>query len=196
MSVNSRKKNYINKAISVFKQEGLRLSLEEVAAKMGITKKTLYNHFSSKDELLKECILSISADFQQAVSGLDNKEHSAVENFRDGFLQISRLFTVLSPMFFYDLMRFNPGQAMSEHLAGSGLFQQKLEANLRQGIEAGIYREDIEAAFLSRYMSYSIFGFYINSIINHNSFISESYFEDIVAFNLQAIVSEKGKQLL
>jgi len=53
MALTSRKKDYINKAISVFKQAGLRLSLEEVAGKMGITKKTIYNHFSSKDELLK-----------------------------------------------------------------------------------------------------------------------------------------------
>ncbi len=196
MSTNNRKNNYINKAISVLKQDGLRLSLEEIAGKMGITKKTVYNHFSSKDELLKECIQSLSTDFREAMSGLDDRNHSAIENMRNVFSRIDHLFMVLSPVFFYDLMRLNPNQAMSEHLVGSGLFQQKMEANLRQGINDGIYREDLDLGFIGRYMSYSIFGFYINNLINNHPFISRSYFEDIVEYNLRALVSEKGKQLL
>ena len=59
-----RKKQYIGKAIEILKQEGFRLSLDEMATKMGITKKTLYNNFSSKDELLKECVQAISEDFK------------------------------------------------------------------------------------------------------------------------------------
>jgi len=196
MSINIRKKNYTSKAIAIFKQDGLRLSLEEVAGKMGMTKKTLYNHFSSKDELLKECIRYISYDFQEALSVLDSKEYPAIQNLRKGFMQINSLFTELSPMFFYDLMRLNPNQATSEHLIGSGLFKQKMEANLKLGIESGIYRSDLDVEFISHYLSYSIFGYYINTIINNNPLITKNYFGDIVEYNLRAIVSEKGKNLL
>lgn len=196
MKISKRRKIYINKAIAVFKQDGLRISLDEVAGKMGITKKTLYNHFSSKDELLKECIQSISSDFQEAAKELDNKDRSAIENMRCAFSQINHFFDVLSPVFFYDIMRLNPNQAMSEHLVGSGLFQQKVELNLRQGIEEGVYRDDLNVEFVSRYMSYSIFGFYINSLVNHNPYISKSYFQDITTFTLRSLVSERAKHLL
>ena len=54
-----RKKQYIGKAIEILKQEGFRLSLDEMATKMGITKKTLYNNFSSKDELLNPSLTPI-----------------------------------------------------------------------------------------------------------------------------------------
>ncbi len=196
MALNTRKKDYINKAISVFKQAGLRLSLEEVAGKMGITKKTIYNHFSSKDELLKECISSISSDMQKAMSGLNDKSNSAIENLRNSFLQINHFFTVLSPIFFYDIMRLNPNHAMSEHLVGYDLFQQKMEANLKQGIKEGVYLKDLDVEFISRYIAYSVFGFYINGLINHNPYITKSYFEDTIEYHLRAIVSEKGKKLL
>ena len=196
MGIETRKKKYTNNAIGIFKQEGFRLSLEEVAGKMGMTKKTLYNHFASKDELLKACIRSISRDFQEALSVLDSKKQPAVENLRRGFIQINRLFAELSPMFFYDLMRLNPNQAASEHLIGSGLFRQKMEANLKQGIESGIYRNDLNVEFISRYLSYSIFGYYINGIVNSNSLITKNYFGDIVEYNLRAMVSEKGRNLL
>lgn len=196
MSADKRKNKYIEKAISVLKQDGLRISLDEIAEKMGITKKTLYNNFSSKDELLKECIQSISEDFRETINDLDNTDNSAIENVRNGFRLLNRFFTVLSPVFFYDLMRLNPNQASSEHMIGSDFFKQKMEANLKQGIEDGIYRNDLEIENISRYMAYSIFGFYINSLINNNPYISKNYFEDIVEYNLRAIVSEKGKELL
>ena len=163
---------------------------------MGITKKTIYNHFSSKDELLKECISSISSDMQKAMSGLNDKSNSAIENLRSSFLQINHFFTVLSPIFFYDIMRLNPNHAMSEHLIGSDLFQQKMEANLKQGINEGVYLKDLDVDFISRYITYSVFGFYINGLINHNPYINKSYFEDTIEYHLRAIVSEKGKKLL
>ncbi|NLA48722.1 MAG: TetR/AcrR family transcriptional regulator [Bacteroidales bacterium] len=191
-----RRKNYTVKAISVFKQDGLRLSLEEVAGKMGITKKTLYNHFSSKDELLRECILSISSDMQKAIRGLDDTERTAIENLRISFFNLNLFFTELSPVFFHDIMRLNPNQATTEHFIGSELFREKMEANLRQGINEGNYRKDLDVEFISRYISYSVFGFYINSVINRNPHIPESYFEDITEYNLRAVVSEEGKQLL
>lgn len=196
MSADKRKNKYIEKAISVLKQDGLRISLDEIAEKIGVTKKTLYNHFSSKEELLKECIQDFSEDFRETINQLDNADNSAIENLRRGFRCLNHFFTVLSPVFFYDLMRLNPNQATSEHIIGSDFFKQKMEANLRQGIYDGIYREDLEVEFISRYMAYSIFGFYINSLINNNPYISKNYFEDIVEYNLRSIVSEKGKQLL
>lgn len=194
--MNTNKNKYIDKAISVLKQDGLRLSLEEIAGKMGITKKTLYNHFSSKDELLKECIQSISDDFRETIKGLDDNNNSAIDNLRNGFSRLNHFFTVLSPVFFYDLMRLSPNQAASEHMIGSDFFKQKMEANLKQGINDGIYHSNLEVELTSCYMSYSIFGFYINSLINNNPYISKTYFEDIVEYNLRALVSEKGKQLL
>lgn len=190
---NSRKKKYIVKAISVLKQDGLRLSLDEIAGKMGVTKKTLYNHFSSKDELLKECILSISSDIQEAISGLDDIAYSAIENLRRSFYRINKFFTELSPIFFYDIMRLNPNQATTEHIIGSDLFQKKMVANLNQGIKQGVYRKELDVEFISRYISYSVFGFYINSLINQNLYIPGTYFEDIIDFNLRALVTEKGK---
>ena len=196
MSTDNRKRTYISKAITVFKQEGLRLSLEEVAGKMGITKKTLYNHFVSKEELMKACILSISADMQEAMRGLDDSAFSAIENLRTSFIKINHFFNALSPIFFYAIMCMNPNEATAEHLIGSGLFKTKMSGNLNQGIREGIYRKDIDVEFFSSYISYSVFGFYINSMIKNNLHIPKSYFVDVTEYNLQAIVSEKGRQLL
>ena len=91
-------------------------------------------------------------------------------------------------------MRLNPNQATSEHIIGS-ISLKKMMANLKQGMQDGSYRHDLDVEFMSHYISYSVFGFYINSTINNNTY-SKTYFENIAEYNLRALVSEKGKQLL
>ena len=173
MNTNSRKDKYVAIAISILKQEGFRLSLDEMATKMGITKKTLYNNFSSKEELLKECVHAISGDFQRVLSILDDEDVSAIESLTKCFAQLDELFVTLNPVFFSDLMRSNPDQAMLEHVMGSSYFSEKMTANLQRGVQ----------------MSYSIFGFYIQAVIRSKPLPSGSYFASILQYHLRAIVS-------
>ena len=192
----SRKDKYVSKAIDILKQEGFLLSLDEMAARMGVTKKTLYNNFSSKEELLKECVHAISSDFQSAISLLDDGERSAIESLVLCFKQLDRLFETLNPVFFSDLMRNNPHQAMLEHAIGSNFFGDKMQANLRRGVETGLYRADLDIPFMCEYLSYSVFGFYINAVVRNKLLPSGSYFATILGYHLRAIVSEEGNQLL
>ena len=192
MNTNSRKDKYVAKAISILKQEGFRLSLDEMATKMGITKKTLYNNFSSKEELLKECVHAISGDFQRVLSILDDEEVSAIESLTRCFAQLDELFVTLNPVFFSDLMRSNPDQAMLEHVIGSNYFDEKMTANLQRGVRTGLYRADLDIPFVCEYMSYSIFGFYIQAVIRNKPLPSGNYFASILQYHLRAIVSTQG----
>ncbi len=196
MSTNSRKNKYVAKAISILKQEGFRLSLDEMATKMGITKKTLYNNFSSKDELLKECVHAISSDFQGVLAMLDDEKCSAIESLTTCFAQLDELFDTLNPVFFSDLMRSNPDQAMLEHVMGSSYFDEKMTANLERGVQAGLYRSDLDIPFVCRYMSYSIFGFYIQAVIHNKPLPTGDYFVSILQYHLRAIVSAEGNKFI
>ena len=53
----SRKLYYISRFTPLFLRSGAsKLKVEEIAASIGITKKTLYNHFESKQQLI-ECVI-------------------------------------------------------------------------------------------------------------------------------------------
>lgn len=193
----AKKNTYVERAIQVLKREGLRLSLDEVAIKMGITKKTIYNHFSSKNELLDKCIYSITDDFKTIMEQMNDENTNAVEGLTHAFAQLGDFMNVLSPMFFCDLGRLNPDLAHSEHILGSGLFQQKIAQNILKGIEEGLYRPDINADFFSHYFAHAIFGFYIKNVIMGSDIGGrENYFRTIIQFNLSGLVSEKGRGFL
>ena len=57
-------------ALALLVEEGYRgFSMERVAERAGVGKATIYRRFASKDELLKEAIASLSADFEYVDTG-------------------------------------------------------------------------------------------------------------------------------
>ena len=189
-------KKYIDKATAVFKKEGLRLSLDEVAVKMGITKKTLYNHFSSKDELLQACIHSLIAELQSSMAIMIDEKLDAVAAMRQGFEALSVFFNSLSPIFFYDMKRLYPEMASTEHTAGFGVFRQQVVKNLQKGMAEQTYRNDLDVELVSQYFTFSIFGFFISKVVTTNEYSAKNYFKTILDYNLRALVSEEGKNLI
>lgn len=196
MIISKRRSKYIDKALQVFRQEGLHVSLEEVAEKMGITKKTLYNNFESKDELLKACMMSLVSDLRINLEIMYDDRYNSVDCMRKGFEALSKFFYTLSPIFFYDLKKLYPEIAGNEHNIGFGILHRMVIKNLEKGIKEGVYREDINIELIEQFFTYSIFGFYMNKVLSSNEFVPKDYFKTIVDYHLQAWVSDKGRELL
>lgn len=196
MKMENKRSKYTNKAMDVLKQNGLRLSLEEVAEKMGITKKTLYNHFSSKEELLTECIRSFVFDLQQRMRVLYSTDMNALDCLRRGVEEVAQLFQTLSPVFLFDLKKMFPDFANTEHRAGFANFLEGMRQNLIKGINESDYKKNIDIELISQYFTYSIFSFFMNKVVNNIEFTANNYFKTIVDYHLSAIVSDKGRKYL
>jgi len=191
-----KKKKYSAKALAIFKQEGLRMSLEELAEKMGVAKKTLYNHFSSKDELLMVCVHNLFSDLHRAIEVLTDEKRDAITNMIAAFSAMNTFFYFLSPLFMNDLKKLYPEMANIGHTEGLGRFSEKIAGNIEKGIKEGLYLADLEPKMTSQYITYSIFGFYIHSVMSTNEFAASNYFETLAMYNLRALVTEKGRGLL
>lgn len=53
MSRVSSKDRYVSQVYVLFRQKGLKMTMEEIADDLKLTKKTLYNNFNSKEELMR-----------------------------------------------------------------------------------------------------------------------------------------------
>ena len=53
----SRSKNILVRSLELFQARGIKtVTMDDVAQEMGLSKKTIYLHFSSKKELVQKCI--------------------------------------------------------------------------------------------------------------------------------------------
>jgi len=68
--MNSTQEKIINTAIKLFLEEGFHaVGVNKIAAEAGVTKKTLYYHFESKDKLIVEALKIHHGDFIESFGG-------------------------------------------------------------------------------------------------------------------------------
>lgn len=105
------KDKYLSDIIRILKEEGLGLSMDTIAQKIGITKKTLYNRFSSKDQLIEDCLVQISDEFKESLSCMDDDSIPVEKRFEMGVSTLRQYFKEMSPALMRDLMKDYPQKA-------------------------------------------------------------------------------------
>ena len=134
----------IETAAELFTQNGIKaVSMDNIAQGVGISKRTLYEHFSSKDELLTQCLIFGYEN--------ENAHHIQIVSECNDFVEIivNILFDILkdyrktNPLFFQDLTRYHFRTAHS-------IFDEKEESRrngfvelLKRGINEGYVKPDI-----------------------------------------------------
>ena len=80
MKRETRKEEIINTAARLFKEKGYSaVTMRDIATSMGIKAASLYNHISSKQEILKEIIISLAEEFTDGINKITELNNSSVE---------------------------------------------------------------------------------------------------------------------
>jgi len=77
----------IQAAREAFMAEGYRASVDGIAARAGVAKQTLYNHFPSKDELFSESVGLVSAAITVSLDGQTDDVRATLLRFGATFRQ-------------------------------------------------------------------------------------------------------------
>ncbi|TAL46559.1 MAG: TetR/AcrR family transcriptional regulator, partial [Chitinophagaceae bacterium] len=97
------------KANDLFMQYGLRsVSMDDIAAALGISKKTIYQFFSDKDELVDAVVDDELRQTQHDCIFCKTNALNAVEEMFLTMEQIHEQFRNMNPMVLYDLQKFHP----------------------------------------------------------------------------------------
>ena len=121
-----------------------RVTMDEIAVNLGMSKKTLYKHFSSKDELLKTVMTN-------HCKGMDGRVQPIMENDRTDFIEkmmvmgpiIAENIALIPVHFLKDLER-NAPETWSEYQEWRrNSIIDKFGRFLKEGIEKGIFRNDL-----------------------------------------------------
>lgn len=133
------------RAKTLFFTYGLKsVSMDDLARAAGVSKKTVYQFFADKQELVRKVAGQLIACHHQAWARSRAEARNAVEEV---FLQVQLPFAALAevhPSFFYDLEKFFPlsWQLVTRHRDET--LVPFIEGNLQRGIGEGLYRADVD----------------------------------------------------
>ena len=142
------KEDIVKRALNDFMQYGFKtFTMDDLANKMGISKKTLYEHFPSKNDLVETTLdyaLEMSCKNADAfVQG----EGSVIENVYRNQKKVQEVFNINSDRPIWELQKYYPKtyeRMESEFAKSDVLFIDKL---LEKGWKEGLFRKDINVDF-------------------------------------------------
>jgi TetR/AcrR family transcriptional regulator, cholesterol catabolism regulator len=141
----------IEGAANLFKTYGIRaVTMDSIATHLGISKRTIYEVFSDKDELLI-CVLQSMAEKQKALVGriLADSENAIYAIFR--LLESSRdHFQNMSPAFQADLKKYHY-EVLMKRMDSSEIpdFRNNVQV-ITRGIKEKLFRKDINPDIVNR----------------------------------------------
>ena len=191
------KDKIIHKASEMFITLGFKsVTMDDIANELGISKKTIYTHFSNKTELVRETVLSVFDTISCGIDDICDLHKNPIEEL----YEIKKLVMLhlknerTSPQF--QLQKYYPeihDQLKAMHYEKMGECTLR---NLKRGVEMGLYRENLDIEFVSR-----IYFIGVNGIKDHNLFPAERFpkvqlFEDYLEYHLRGIVTNEGLMTL
>ena len=141
-----------HKAHELFMQFGLKsVSMDDIATKLGISKKTIYQFYADKDALVDDVIQSLIQHNQQCCDIDQQKADNAVHEIFLAMDFIMEVFRSMNPSLIFDMQKYYPAahQKFTKHKHDYlfGVIKQ----NLKRGIEEELYREDLKVEVMARF---------------------------------------------
>ncbi|MGV3460688.1 MAG: TetR/AcrR family transcriptional regulator [Flavobacterium sp.] len=191
------KETILKKANEMFLTLGYKsVTMDDIAAELGISKKTIYQHFANKTELVEASTMNL---FESISCGIDTIREMDRNSIEEIFLIRNFMMKNLhnedaSP--FYQLQKFFPEIFAGLRVAQFNKMHGCMIENLQKGVDNGIYRQGINIDFVSRIYFTGLTGTKDDSIFPKSLYNLHDLTRQYLEYHLRAIVSEKGLKIL
>lgn len=191
------KDKIIHKATELFITLGFKsVTMDDIANEMGISKKTIYTHFSNKTELVKEVTLYLFDSISCGIDEIRAEEKNPIEELYEikKYMMLQLKNEKSSPQ--YQLHKYYP--EIYDTLKGKHF--EKMHActliNLERGIAQGLYRKTLDIEFVARMYFIGVNGIKDGSLFPLEKFPKAALFEEYLEYHLRGIVTKEGLQTL
>ncbi len=187
------KEKILQKAAEKFLTLGVKsVTMDEIAGELGMSKKTLYAHFSTKTELIEATTYHVIEEISKGINEIVDKnkdpieEHYKIKNFALEHLKYEKS----SPQ--YQLQKYYPKIFNGIRKKQQKMMEDLIHENLEKGIKEGYYREEISVPFIARIYFVEMIGLKDRDLFPADEFPVPNVIEEHLEYHLRGIVTTKG----
>ena len=187
------KERIIATATEAFTTKGIKsITMDDIAAALGISKRTLYEVFVDKESLLKDCILTVQAERDRYLQEVYEQSHNVLEVILAVVLKSIEMFHKTNKRFFEDIKKYPKVYNMMKERSESD--SEKTMSFFMLGVEQGIFRSDVNFAIVNLLVREQFDVLLNTDVCNEYSFIE--VYESIMFTYIRGISTEKGAKVL
>ena len=175
MNLNDPKlQEILERTIELFYEFGIRnLNMDDISRSLGISKKTLYQHVKSKEDLILKLFYYDELKWNAEFTKLKSNDHNAIEVLIQVSLMIFEEMGRLNPKLRFEMKKYYEPIFQESMVRKQNLIFSQISKNILKGIKEKIYRSDINVDLVA--------GLYVrNLVMAHNK---DFCFVENITFN-------------
>lgn len=194
MEMNDRIKQ---KADELFRRYGIKsITMDEIASQLGVSKKTIYQSFADKNQLVDEVIMEMLANNKvNCCKSIDNAENAVHEVFLT-MESMEKMFMNLNPAFVFDIERGNPATYKKFLDFKYDFIFGIIKKNILRGKQEELYRENINEDMVAKFRIETMMMPFKGEIFPRNQFPLMTLHQELIEYHLYAMVTLKGYKLI
>jgi len=187
----------IQKSADLFLSYGFKsVTMDDIANALGISKKTIYQHFDNKTKLVEATTLSMFNLISHGIDCICALEKNPIEEIYDikRFVSEHLKDEKSSPQF--QLKKYYPKIYNTLKNKQFEIMHQCVKANLDRGIALGIYRDTINIDFVTRVYFSFMLAIKDDDLFPSRLFSKNMLMENYLEYHLRGISTKKGLKYL
>ena len=187
------KERILAEAEQLFWKYGVRsVTMEDIAKPLGISKKTIYQHFTDKEDILYQVMQAKIAQDQSEMSCMAIETANPIEELMMVMEMMRKNQHHVSPNLLIDIKRHYPHASALFRLHMDQHIMKSILENIQKGISQGLYRDDIDPSILARMRVEQIELAFNNDFFPANQYSMLDVQRELIHHFVRGMLTEQG----
>lgn len=184
-------------SLELFFKFGIRrVTMDDIAKELGMSKKTIYQFYKEKDDLVSQlCKIELDKQIRE-FSSLQQESADPLHEILLISEKIRSMLQPINPIFFLDLQKFYPTAYEQFRSFRTYCASNLIVKNIKVGVEMGLYRKDIDIPFTAEYRMAQIDMLMFGNYFSYDAVSFSKAHELILDMFVYSICSLKGHKLI
>lgn len=184
-------------ATDLFLNYGFKsVTMDDIANALGVSKKTIYQHFDNKTKLVEASTMHAFQFISQGINQICSSGKNPIEEIYNIKQFVSEYLKDEKSSPQYQLQKYYPKIFKNLKEQQFCVMQECVTDNLNRGVELGLYRNSIHVDFISRIYFNIMLAIKDKDLFPVNKFSMNMLMNNYIEYHLRGICTPKGLETL
>ena len=190
----TKEEQILKSVAGLYQRYGIKsVTMDDVATHLGISKKTLYQYFRDKEDLVRKVTLADKEQRHFILQAVQSVERNAIEELFEVYKILKAMFRQENPAILYDLRKYYPELYMELREQHRLMHMEAGLRNLVKGKAEGLYREDLDERIIAKLHLFTVENIRDCDMFPVGELTSFRVFHELFVYHLNGILSPEGR---
>lgn len=190
----TEKQKIINFCRDYFLEYGFyKTTMDEIAAQLRMSKKTIYKYFSTKEDLVREVIIGFLQFHKINIDKIINEKSNAVTKLNEVFIYLGKMISRINEKFITDIQFHTPDLWKEVDTFRTKMMSINIGKIIEQGKKEGVFINKNSAIIVGVFIS-SVRGVINPEFIMNSKFSLQMALDETIEIIINGITTDKGKK--